>query len=83
MLRRFPSLIFLPAFLARFDAQFGCCTAVLEAKRLIARFNNMAMMRESIKQRFRQLGVPKDRAPLREGEINRNDARSIFSRRQQ
>ena len=43
-----------------------------EAERFIARLHDMAVMRQSIQQRGRHLGIAKDARPFGEGQVRRN-----------
>jgi hypothetical protein len=60
-------------FLARLDSVLCSFTALLEAERLIAGFDDVAVMGQSIQQSGGQLGVDKHAAPFRERQIGGND----------
>ena len=55
-----------------------------EAERFIARLHDMAVMRQSIQQRCRHLGIAKDARPFGEGQVRRNHhARMLIELREQ
>ena len=60
------------ALLPRLDLGFCYRRTVSEAERLIARFHDMAVMREPIQQRCRHLGIAKYTWPLGKGQVCRN-----------
>ena len=52
------------------DARLGSQGAVPEAKGLIARLHDMAVVGEPVQQRRRHLGIAKHRRPLREARVD-------------
>jgi hypothetical protein len=59
--------------LARLDPFLCHRAAVLEAVGLVARFNDMAMMREPIQQCRGQFRITEYSAPFREGQVRGDD----------
>ena len=57
----------------RFDLRLRHHETVLELVRLVAGLHDVTVMRESIQQGRRHLGVPKDTRPFRETQVGRDD----------
>lgn len=69
-------LLFALAFLhlfPRLDAGPGGLTAVAEAKRVIAGFDDVAVMREAIEQGGRELGIDEDAGPFGKDQVGGDD----------
>lgn len=60
------------ALLPCLDPRLGSGRAVPEAKRLVARFHDMAVMRQPVEQGGGHLGITEDARPFSEGQIGRD-----------
>ena len=59
-------------FLPGLDARLGGCAAVVEPIRLIAGFDDMAVMSQAVQQRRGHFGIAEDTGPFPEGQIRRD-----------
>ena len=66
---RFPTL----ALLSCLDARLGRCAAMPEAIRLIAGFDDMAVVGQSVQKCCSHLRITKYTRPFAEGQIRRDD----------
>ena len=70
----FPPLALLPGL----DARLGRCTAMAEPIGLVAGFDDMAVMGQSVQQCRGHLRIAKYTRPFAEGQIRRNDHAGMF-----
>jgi hypothetical protein len=52
---------------------FGLNAVVFETIAVVARFHNLAVVREPVEQRRGHLGIPKHVGPFREAQVGRDD----------
>ena len=66
------------ALLPRLDPRLGGRRAVPEAKRFVAGFDDVAVMRQPVEQRRRHLGIAEDTRPFGKGQVGRDHHAGVF-----
>jgi hypothetical protein len=68
---------------ARLDPGFGRLAAVAEAIGLVARLDDVTVMRQAVEERGRHLGIAEDTGPLGEDQVRGDDHAGVLVQRGQ